>query len=418
MRMQAHLLKSNKSQASQLWQVYIAWAKSSCPKHGKTDAYSCVRLVRPVVTGARACYITEKKVTDLSSPQQRRTASRRHARAQSGTDRFLCSILFMTPDWPAHHGFYVKKSGWCAWSSFSSIPLGVAYLSCSNRLRCLAITSPHHLKWHSFIGYFQSYLMPRVYIHQQQTHTGTSTSSQQTPVLCPSSFAIEVLWQSIDIGLDPDNFVDLVWSCPKLMTKSGKSSWPQKLLLGNQNVANLNASLTLLFIKVISLFGSGWEKTLFDGKPKVIITQTRPGLVHFRDIVLYRIVQQGLLENGLNMRILADPEIAKVDQSCDEAAHSDVGLLQEQKRQLSYCANPRCMILDFHLILCSGCRVSQLLRRFRLKVHWDGSPCSCNAQVAYYCSRECGEKDWDMQHFHECQQLQGQQQLARMKPWH
>lgn len=164
-------------------------------------------------------------------------------------------------------------------------------------------------------------------------------------------------------GLDPDDFVDIVWSCPRLLRRRGFSSWPSSLLLGNQKPPILYPTQTMLFIKTISTLGSEWNKTIETGQPhlEVAVAHTKPGFVHFRDIVIYRLMKQALLESGLQMRILPDPNELRQAQL--------TGAPGPQVKALSYCANPKCMSLGMNPINCSACLVRAVSLLWYLIIH-------------------------------------------------
>lgn len=154
-------------------------------------------------------------------------------------------------------------------------------------------------------------------------------------------------------GLNPDDFVDIVLSCPNLTRHQVRSSWPKSLLLGNQKAPVMNASNTILVWKLLSTFGTDWKKTIAEGQPFQPLTQSRPGHVHIRDVVVYRIIKQALLENGLKMKIVPDPNVALVGSSTAELH------LRDSSAPM-YCANTRCTVLGIPKGHCKRCSVGHL----------------------------------------------------------
>lgn len=152
-------------------------------------------------------------------------------------------------------------------------------------------------------------------------------------------------------GTNPNDYVEIFWATP-LMIHPGTTCWPKKMVtgLGSENMLQ-NPVQSLLFLRLLAMFGSQWDQTLAAGTPHYFldIQQRRPNAVHVRDIVIYRTVKAGLQKTGLTMNIVTDPMMG-------------LDMLAEPKdvdtKKISFCANPKCLSLDIKALKCSGCKVS------------------------------------------------------------
>lgn len=152
-------------------------------------------------------------------------------------------------------------------------------------------------------------------------------------------------------GLIAGDFVDIVISCPKLMKGSVKTSYPKSLLVGNQKPPIQFPSSTLLFIDLVRTFGSKWSKTIADGAPYDHIEHTKPGYIHVRDYVIYRILLRAARENNVKIALLLDPVMGFAPYVEQQGPPSYFN-------KLCYCSNMACMRLGYPKKQCAGCRVS------------------------------------------------------------
>lgn len=155
-------------------------------------------------------------------------------------------------------------------------------------------------------------------------------------------------------GTDPNAYVETFWATP-LMEDPGTTCWPRQFVRGLDPMNTLqNPVQSLLFTRLIAMFGSQWDQTCAAGTPVRIcnVKQRRPGAVHVRDIVIYRTVKRGLQETGLKMNIVTDPMMG-----LDILPGSRV----IDPKKLSFCANAKCLALDRKSVKCGGCKVSKTL---------------------------------------------------------
>lgn len=155
----------------------------------------------------------------------------------------------------------------------------------------------------------------------------------------------------IMFGDNPEDYIESFWACP-LMLNPGSTCWPKKMVRGLEPMNTLQKpTQSLLFTRLIAMFGSQWEQTCMAGTPIPFerINQRRPGAVHVRDIVIYRTVKRGLAETGLTMNIVTDPMMGMdifPESTCIDP------------KKISFCANAKCLALDKKSLKCGGCKVS------------------------------------------------------------
>lgn len=152
-------------------------------------------------------------------------------------------------------------------------------------------------------------------------------------------------------GSNPEDYVETFWATP-LMVDPGTTCWPRQMVRGMEPMNTLQKpAQSLLFTRLIAMFGSQWDQTCAAGTPIPFETvkQRRPGAVHVRDIVIYRTVKSGLKETGLTMNIVTDPMMGM-----DMRKESKV----LDPKKISFCANAKCLALDIKSLKCGGCKVS------------------------------------------------------------
>lgn len=156
-------------------------------------------------------------------------------------------------------------------------------------------------------------------------------------------------------GSDPSAYVETFWACP-LMETPGVTCWPRQFVRGMEPMNTLQKpGHSLLFIRLIAMFGSQWDQTCAAGTPVewCDVKQRRPVAVHVRDIVIFRTVTRGCQETGLTMNIVTDPMMG-LDMTPGSTVISP--------KKISFCANAKCLALERKSLKCGGCKVRTIRR--------------------------------------------------------